>query len=214
MKLEIGESVFYSWLRHIKCCQIVQNNWKVSPKWILQHTEELERVFSTTSVFFQEKYQLDLYKHNASLSQLLRQAECDVVGLSSSESGTKYYAVDVAFHTDGLNYKNRKYTVAKVIAKSLRTAMCIYGYFDCDAAEIYFASPKINPRVMQDLWSCIADAQEIMNEQGFHFTFNILANETFQREVMLPILSLSEDVADTSELFLRSYQMTKMFSVE
>ena len=33
MKIEIGESLIYSWLRHVKLCQIVQNNWKVSPKW-------------------------------------------------------------------------------------------------------------------------------------------------------------------------------------
>lgn len=30
MKIEMGESLFYSWLRHVKECQIVQTNWKVS----------------------------------------------------------------------------------------------------------------------------------------------------------------------------------------
>lgn len=33
MEIEIGESLPYSWLRHVKECQIVQINWKVSPKW-------------------------------------------------------------------------------------------------------------------------------------------------------------------------------------
>ena len=28
MKIEMGESLFYSWLRHVKDCQIVQTNWK------------------------------------------------------------------------------------------------------------------------------------------------------------------------------------------
>lgn len=41
MKIEIGESLFYSWLRHVKECQLVQMNWKASPEWQLQHEEEL-----------------------------------------------------------------------------------------------------------------------------------------------------------------------------
>ena len=32
MKIEMGESLLYSWLRHVKECQIVQTNWKVSTK--------------------------------------------------------------------------------------------------------------------------------------------------------------------------------------
>jgi len=32
MKIEMGESLLYSWLRHVKECQIAQTNWKVSPK--------------------------------------------------------------------------------------------------------------------------------------------------------------------------------------
>lgn len=27
MKIEMGESLFYSWLRHVKECQIVQTSW-------------------------------------------------------------------------------------------------------------------------------------------------------------------------------------------
>lgn len=29
MKIEIGESLLLSWLKHIKECQLVQTNWKV-----------------------------------------------------------------------------------------------------------------------------------------------------------------------------------------
>lgn len=41
MKIEMGESLFYSWLRHVKECQIVQTNWKASPQWQLQHEDKL-----------------------------------------------------------------------------------------------------------------------------------------------------------------------------
>lgn len=39
MKIEIGESLMISWLRHIKECQIAQTNWKPSPKWEINDIE-------------------------------------------------------------------------------------------------------------------------------------------------------------------------------
>ena len=48
MKIEMGESLFYSWLRHIKGCQVVQTNWKASPQWPLGYREELEAVKEAT----------------------------------------------------------------------------------------------------------------------------------------------------------------------
>ena len=50
-----------------------------------------------------------------------------------------------------------------------------------------------------------------MNSLGFGFSFILLANEDFQNEILEPILKVSDDVADTNELFVRSYQMTQMF---
>ena len=50
MKIEMGESLFYSWLRHVKDCQIVQNNWKPSPQWNLLHADELEALWQSFSV--------------------------------------------------------------------------------------------------------------------------------------------------------------------
>ena len=42
MKIEMGESLFYSWLRHVKECQIVQTNWKVSSQWQLSNADALK----------------------------------------------------------------------------------------------------------------------------------------------------------------------------
>ncbi len=41
MKIEMGESLLYSWLRHVKECQIVQTNWKVSSKWDLKNADKI-----------------------------------------------------------------------------------------------------------------------------------------------------------------------------
>ncbi|MBR5545188.1 MAG: hypothetical protein IKU66_06910 [Clostridia bacterium] len=211
MKIEIGESLFYSWLRHVKQCQIVQNNWKVSSQWNNNYEKELEFLMNKVDDFFAEKYNYKIFKNNVSISQLLMQAECDVLGISISENESKIYAIDVAFHENGLNYGSREMTVMKIIEKCARTAFCLYGYLDNKDAEIIFASPKITPAVLNDLHPCIDDLNKIFAQYGFTYKFGLIANEEFDTKVLQQILSVSNDVADTTELFMRSYQMFKMF---
>lgn len=52
MKIEMGESLFYSWLRHVKECQMVQTNWKISPKWEIKFSDDLENIMSKTDELF------------------------------------------------------------------------------------------------------------------------------------------------------------------
>lgn len=214
MKIEMGESLFYSWLRHVKECQIVQTNWKVSSQWSLSDAEELQQMMILVDKHYSQKYNYAIFKQNASLSQLLQQGECDVLGVSIRPDDTKYYAIDVAFHEAGLNYGNRDTTVMKVLEKCARTAFCLHGYMATKEAEIIFASPKINPSVLNDLAPCIDEMNVIFADNGYDFTFRIIANEEYNDWVLKPILLASDGVADTSELFLRSYQMYKMFSIE
>lgn len=212
MKIEMGESLFYSWLRHVKECQIVQTNWKVSSQWRLSDTETLEKLMQLVGNYYAEKYGYAIFKQNASLSQLLQQGECDVLGISIQPDETTYYAVDVAFHEAGLNYGSRDITVMKVLEKCARTAFCLYGYLSTKEAEIIFASPKITPSVLSDLEPCITEMNKLFADNGYDFTFRVIANEDYNDLVLKPILLVSDGVADTSELFLRSYQMYKMFS--
>ncbi len=211
MKIEMGESLFYSWLRHVKECQIVQTNWTTSSQWQLNHEDQLAEIMSSTDKFFSDKYGYSIYKKTSSLSQLLQQAECDAIGIEVQDGTNKIYAVDVAFHEAGLNYGSREATIKKIISKSLRTAMCIYGYLDSKEAEIIFASPKINKSILNAVTPCLADMQMIMDDLGFRFVFRIIANDDFNDKVLAPILKASNGIADTNELFLRSYQMMQMF---
>ncbi len=211
MKIEIGESLFYSWLRHVKQCQIVQNNWKISSQWNNTHEEELVSFMSEIDSYFYNRYNYKIFKNNVSIKQLLGQAECDVLGISITDNKKDIYAIDVAFHESGLNYGSREITVMKVVEKCVRTAFCVYGYLDNKDAKIIFASPKINPSVLYDLKPCFNDLNNVFNQLGFSFEFRLIANEEFDTNVLKPILFVSDDVADTSELFMRSYQLFKMF---
>ena len=167
MKIEMGESLVYSWLRHVKCCQVVQTNWKVSSQWKLYHEDMLRTLMETADTRFSEKYGYKIFKKNASLAQILSQGECDAIGISLHDGIPAIYATEVAFH----------------------------------------------PSVMNALTPCIEDVNHIFQAQGLNFQGAVIANSDFNRLILSPIIGLSNDVADTSELFLRSYQMYKMFNV-
>ena len=213
MKIEMGESLFYSWLRHVKKCQVVQTNWKPSTSWQLQGVEELKQFMTITDEHFQNKYRYGVYKNN-SLSQLLLQAEVDVLGISIVDDEETVYAIDVAFHESGLNYGDRQKTVMQVLKKIIRTAMCLIGYFGITKGEIVFASPKIHNSIINDLMPCIEDLNILFLENNYNFTVRVIANSDFNEQVLKPILTVSDGVSDTSELFMRSYQLIKMFGGE
>ena len=102
-----------------------------------------------SSNVFKSKFGYDLYKGTSGIVQLLAQAEIDVLGISFDEGNSHIYAIDIAFHEAGLNYGSKDETVSRVIKKCIRSAMCIYGYFDFSDATIIFTSPKINLLVLE-----------------------------------------------------------------
>ncbi len=218
MKIEMGESLFYSWLRHVKECQLVQTNWKSSPSWTFESSNVIEEMLGELDSYFREKSGDAIFKKNGSLSQIIQQGECDVLGIHINTENVAegyikntYYAVDVAFHTSGLNYGSKKETILKVVSKCVRTAFCLYGYFGAKEAEIVFASPEIKPAVLEELLPMIDYINAYFKSKGFGFEFRIICNEEFKTLVVDPVLALGGDVADTSELFMRSYQLIRMF---
>lgn len=214
MKIEMGESLFYSWLRHVKDCQIVQNNWKPSPQWNLLHADEIERLWQEFAVTFDEKFGYKVFKKSSSLLQIMHQTECDAMGICIQGETAQYYTVDVAFHEAGLNYGTRDKTVAKVVSKCIRTAFCLFGYLNAQKAEIVFASPKINPSVLDDITPCIDFLNQEFEHKSFDYKIRVLCNDEFNTLVMKPILIASEGVSDTAELFMRAYQLFSMFNSE
>ncbi len=214
MKIEVGESLVYSWLRHIKGCQVVQTNWKTSPRWELTHRDELETLYASVDRFFRDKYGYQIFKKNASLSQILQQGESDALGVTLRDGDVRLYAVDVAFHEFGLQYGGRTETVCKIVNKSVRTAMCLYGYFGAKQAEILFDSPKINSSVMDDAVPAVADLQTLAEGMGYSFSFRIIANAGFGSEIVAPVLEASGGIADINELFIRSCQLLKSSGIQ
>jgi len=213
MKIEIGESLVLSWLRHTKKCQLVQMNWKPSVEsWDLMNKSVIEQVMRESDDYFKHEHDYGIYKKNTSLSQLIKQAEIDVMGVSYAGGLRSIYAVDVAFHESGLNYGSKDETIMKIVKKLLRTAMCVHGYFDCSEGDIIFASPKINYNIIESLDSCLIQVEKILRKNDLNFNIKLIANDSFNAEILQPVLEVTSSVADTSELFMRSIQMYQIFS--
>ncbi|MBW4481371.1 MAG: hypothetical protein KME14_02390 [Tildeniella torsiva UHER 1998/13D] len=219
MKLEMGESLFFSWLRHVKSCQVVQLNWKPSTGTWNRYAEgekAMEALMVEASELFKNRYEASLFGKN-SFEQLIRQAEVDVLGICFEQidvglqTGSSIYAIDVAFHEGGLNYGSAEKTAARVIKKYIRTAICVYLYLGYTSGEIIFASPKIHPSFLVRLNPYIEDCQTLLRKYGLGFKLRLLANNDFRVTVLEPIVRTIPSIADTSELFVRSIQMYNLF---
>jgi hypothetical protein len=212
MKIEIGESLFLSWLRHVKGCQLVQTNWKSASEWDRMHEGKIQDLMDKSYTYFMGKYSYNIFKGTTSIDQLIAQAEIDVLGISFMEGHQELYAINVAFHEGGLNYGSKDETVMRVVKKILRTAMCMYGYFGFDRGTIIFAAPKINPAILEKLIPCLIDIQKLLLNNGLEYKIRLLTNEEFGEKVLQPVVAATTFTSDTSELFMRSLQMYNMFS--
>jgi len=215
MKIEMAESLFLSWLRHAKKCQIVQLNWKPSFSWDIQNEQQVENIMNKYRKYFRRKYDRELFgkKGKQSYTQVLKQGEIDILGIElKGNKIASIYAVYVAFHEDGLHYgKTPKDAITRVIKKMIRSAMIIKGYFGMNKGEIIFASPKINPSTYDLLKKEFTKINSLMSKTEFNFTFRLFGNDDFENGILAPVVHLLNNVADTSELFVRSIQMYQMF---
>lgn len=213
MKIEIGESLIYSWLRHVKECQIVQCNWKVSPNWKLKYLDELQAIKQESETFFRSKYGFEIFKETSSLDQLLRQAEIDALGIKVNIDSLDVYCVDIAYHEFGLRYgSSTEETLSRIVKKYIRSALCVVGYLGIKKGEIIFASPKIGKAIFHKLDEIVLDIANIINRSGWEFKIDVIYNDNFNTKLIVPTTGYADKIADTAELFLRSIQLSHMFN--
>ena len=198
MKIEVGESLGYSYLRHVKQCWLVQTNWKASEHWPKRLAgRELEEVFADIKGRFDSDG--SVFKKTASAAQFLRQAEIDVVGVDW-EGGV--HALDIAFHEAGLNYGGG--ADKRVLKKLLRAMLVLNGYHAPETKlHIYFLAPKVNPGVQK-----LLEAVFTKLRAGYPaIEWNLVINDDFYWQVVRPTLEKAAMVADTSELFVRAAKL-------
>lgn len=200
MKVEMGESLIRSWLRHVEKCEVAELNWKPSPVWAIKNRLQAEARFNAAREAWPEAIS------TSSFDQLLKQSEVDTLGISYWDELPVVYFVDVAFHSGGLNYGGPTETSKRIYKKLVRSALLAICYFPKSEKKIYFTSPKSSPGTSQGIETAILRAAEVFDSIPSVSFFSLL-NENFSENILDEVLSLDSDIADTSELFLRSWQL-------
>ena len=204
MKIEIGESLGCSYLRHVKQCWLVQANWKTSEHWTRHKTlAELEEMF----LDIRQKFDKDgnVFKQTKDAAQFLKQGEIDIVGMDQKGG---IHAMEIAFHEAGLNYGGGADN--RVLKKLLRTLMILRAYHPSDSKiYIYFVSPKVNPGVQKSLERTFSTLRAEYPAVAWH----LLTNENFTEQVLKPTLQKSSTVADASELFVRAAKLLELTEI-
>lgn len=206
MKVEIGESLGYSFLRHVKKCWLVQTNWKASDDWYKflssDEQEKLDRAFEDMRENFSSHG--NVFKGTKTCRQFLKQAEIDVLGVGLNRD---LYAVEVAFHESGLQYGSRSETRDRVLKKMLRAKFLMDAYHLADGKQhIYFVSPKVHQGVKPGL----KEIFDRLNREYAEVDWQLLTDDDFVSKLLKPTLKAAKDVADTSELFMRSAKLLEL----
>ena len=205
MKIEIGESLMLSYLKHIKKCIFYQTNWKVSSNWSIDENTFDNVLFIYNNIIKNQKFS-DIFK--SELNQLIKQSEIDVIGM---DSNNKIYTADIAFHENGLNYGSKIETKNRVFKKLLRSYLTLLAYFPDKNYELIFASPKVHNAtevIINDYFSVLNN-----NFSKETVTFRYMSNDVFRDEIVIPTIEKTKNDSDTNELFLRAVKLSNLFEM-
>jgi hypothetical protein len=211
MKVEMGESLLLSWLRHVRHCQLVQLNWKPSRVWEREGGDLADTMERAARHFWNCDKRLDLFKGTKTVSQLINQAEVDALGVRfDARDRTRLIAMDIAYHEGGLLYGDQWQTASNVAKKLLRTAFVLRRYFNASDGEVIFASPFIRPNDVITLSTVVDELHRFGATEALHFDFRVIGNGDFAKEIWQPVAEVAPKVADTSELLMRAVQLHRL----
>ena len=200
MKIEIGESLMQSYLKHIKGCLITQTNWKILRSWEKSNENKAKEKFEEI-----KKEYPNIFSEKITFEKMLNQAELDIIGIAND----KIYMVEVAFHEQGLRYgSNDEEVKDRVLKKIIRAYLIWIIYFSNYSCEIIFASPKVNPSPDKLMKKCFNELKDKNFSEKVEFKY--FSNEEFSNEILLKTLETLKSDSDTSELFLRSAKLLKI----
>jgi len=208
MKIEIGESLALSYLKHMKECVIYQTNWKSSSRWKKCNEEKLATIFEKISGA--ETFRGILKK--SKLDQFLKQAEIDALGIDQTG---KIYAIDIAYHEEGLRYGSTEQAKARIMKKFVRSYLAVLRYFPLrreESCEIIFVSPRVIGERDESIRKYFNELIALLEPdlKRDKVVFRYITNDEFKKVILDPTLKACKKNADTNELFLRSYKLLNL----
>jgi hypothetical protein len=207
MKIEIGESMMLSYLKHVKGCQVVQLNWK--PSKAFSRSQEGER---WSRHLFDRIKSIDAFEgifKKSSFDQLLRQSEVDVLGINVQTN--ELYLIDIAFHENGLNYGDFESTALRVVKKIVRAIFISQMYFGGEvASHSTFCAPKSSNKLEEKIMGFL----DLLSPYTFDkCSVDFISNERFMETCLDEVVRVTANEADTSELFARAIKLFNMNSL-
>lgn len=219
MKIEMGESIAASWLRHTKECSVVEFSWKYN----IKEDAPLDDQIINKYKFFQQdenNHRFTRLKKDIKLKQFIKQGEIDCLGFGLNSS---IYAVDVAYHLDGLNYGSKLESTKRVCKKMIRSILSLLTdpVLKDKPKYIYFMTPIISIELYKDIKESFKFIEEQFNSEGVqevkllcdtkgdYKSHDENYSREFTNEILSKVIDLSNKVNDTSDLFLRAAQLIK-----
>ena len=197
MSIDIGESLMQSWLKHVKCCDIVQTNWKAS-----MHVVYDKQTADDFLLKLRKVPEFNFFAPGQTAENIIRQAEIDALGCVVSKG--HYIAGEIAFHEDGLHYHKPD----SVPSKILRTILCIYGYLRAKQATIIFATPYIkNAAEKKALEDFVCIVNTFLQSACGKYHVKLFADTEFEIGILNPVLYLVDEIKDNSEIFVRACKL-------
>ncbi len=206
MKIDIGESLVNSYLRHVKKCQIVQPAWKPSENWPVGR-ELYEKAGKEFDRIQRHPAFTEIFKTN--FEHTLSQTEVDVLGLAPDNT---LYAANVTFHEFGINFGSKTDTRNRVIKNLLRAYLAMICYFPGQKHVLMYCSPRVSDPTEQVIneYFKILRSEFSSNQDEFIY----LSNNDFRDQILMGTLDCIQEQFDTSELFLRSFKLLTVYASE
>jgi hypothetical protein len=203
MKIEIGEFLILSWLRHVRGCVVTQMNWSPSPAWTVARERELRAAFEAVRRFSDDIIgRSSLAK--VDFGSFVRNARIDVLGLrlDRDSGGTDAIAVDSAINDTELPHGNAEETIVRLIERMTRAGFALGAYLNPRQASVVFATPWLAKAVRQEVQHHLALLETRLAEQRdqamSRLRFRVIADADFADEIVQPVLQHVDAVADSS----------------
>jgi hypothetical protein len=210
MKIEIGEFLILSWLRHVRGCVVTQMNWSPSPAWTVTRERELRATFEAVRTFSDDTIDFGTF---------VRHARIDVLGLrlDRDSGGIEAIAVDSAINDTELPHGNAEETIVRLIQRMTRAAFALAAFLQPRQASVVFATPWLATAVRQEVQRHLDLLELRLAEQRdralSHLRFRVIADADFADEIVQPVLEHADAVADTSGLVGQPQRSTPLGTV-
>ena len=210
MNIDIAESLAYSWLKHVKGCQIIHRNWKGVAESEPQISDIIRNAYNAAAIKEENNSEnTSTDDLNKKIKQALKQTECDVLGLEFGKDGIKYHAVEVAYHSNGLNYSGNN--AKKISDKLFRIAMALKHYMNIPSATLYFVSPFVRNGELEEIEKEVHNIEENIKKLG-EFQIELCFNEDFYVNILHSTKNKDKQNVDLSELCIRSYELEHLYN--